>query len=139
MSKYNTQLQAFAISLLVIELIVLFLFGFFVRNETDLATNHLDAYYPWFQDVNVMILVGFGFLMTFIRSKGWSALGFTFFINAVIFQLYILWEGFWHKVFHNHFGELEIKITIVTLIKCSFAVASVLISFGAIIGRVSPL
>lgn len=139
MSKYNTQLQAFAICLLVIELVVLLMFGFFVRNETDLSTTHLDSYYPWFQDVNVMILVGFGFLMTFIRSKGWSALGFTFFINAVIFQLYVLWEGFWHKVFHNGFGTLEIKMDITTLIKCSFAVASVLISFGAIIGRVSPL
>lgn len=139
MSKYNTQLQAFAICLLVIEVIVLFLFGFFVRNKTSIATNHLDSYYPWFQDVNVMILVGFGFLMTFIRSKGWSALGFTFFINSVIFQLYILWEGFWHKVFHNNFSHSEIDIDVVTLIKCSFAVAAVLISFGAIIGRVSPL
>lgn len=91
MSKYNNQLLGFAILLLVIEVAVLFLYGFFVRNDTTVTGDHLVSYYPWFQDVNVMMLVGFGYLMTFIRTKGWSALGFTFFINAVVFQLYILW------------------------------------------------
>lgn len=87
-----------------------------------------------------MILIGFGFLMTFIRSKAWSALGFTFFTNAIVFQMYILWEGFWQKVFHDHFsGERYLRVDIVVLIKASFCVGSVLIAFGAMIGRVGPL
>jgi len=46
-----------------------------------------------------MVLVGFGFLMTFIRRYAWSALAYTFFINSVVIQLYILVAGFWDRVF----------------------------------------
>jgi ammonium transporter Rh len=52
-----------------------------------------------FQDVNVMMLVGFGFLMSFIKKNSWSALSYTFFINAVVLQLYLLWQPFWKRVF----------------------------------------
>lgn len=119
----------------------MFMYGFYVRHEVqDLEAGYLEGYYPWFQDVNVMILIGFGFLMSFIRSKAWSALGFTFFTNAIVFQLYILWEGFWHKVFHGGFDEERyIRLDIVILIKASFCVGSVLIAFGAMIGRMGPL
>jgi ammonium transporter Rh len=87
-----------------------------------------------------MILVGFGFLMSFIRSKAWSAVGFTFFINAIVFQMYTLWEGFWVKVFHDGFtGERYVRLDVVVLIKAAFCVGSVLIAFGTMIGRVGPL
>lgn len=52
-----------------------------------------------YQDVNVMMLIGFGFLMTFIKRHAWSALSYTFFINAIVVQLYILLAGFWERVF----------------------------------------
>ena len=51
-----------------------------------------------YQDVNLMMLIGFGFLMTFIRTHSWSALVYTFFINAVVVQLYMLFQPFWAKV-----------------------------------------
>jgi hypothetical protein len=57
------------------------------------------AYYPMYQDVNAMILIGFGFLMTYIKLHAWSALVYTFFINAITVQLYILLSNFWEKVF----------------------------------------
>ena len=52
-----------------------------------------------FQDVNVMMLIGFGYLMTFVKNYTWSALSYTFFINAIIMQLYPLLNGFWNRVF----------------------------------------
>lgn len=117
------------------------MFGFFVRYQTaDMVPGYLESYYPWWQDVNVMMLIGFGYLMSFIRSKAWSALGFTFFINAIVFQMYILWEGYWHKAFHGFTaGDKWIYMNAITLIKASFCVASVLIAFGTMIGRISPL
>ncbi len=139
MSKYNTQLTVFAVTLVVLELLILFMYGFFVRTASITDGEHLNKFYPWFQDINVMMLIGFGYLMTFIKTKGWTALGFTFLINAVIFQLYILLYGFWDKVFHNKFPTQDIEVNVVTLIKASFCVAAILISFGALIGRISPL
>jgi ammonium transporter Rh len=57
--------------------------------------------YMAFQDTNVMILIGFGFLMTFIKTYSLTTLTLTFFINAVIMQLYPLLTTFWTKAFQG--------------------------------------
>ena len=93
--------KAFAVCLLITEVIIVVFYGIFVRVKAhDIADNN-QTYYPMYQDVNVMMLVGFGFLMTFIKRHSWSALSYTFFINAVVVQLYILLSGFWERVFHG--------------------------------------
>lgn len=72
------------------------MFGLFVRIDPEFNDDEsLQTSYPLFQDINVMILVGFGFLMAFIKTHQWSALGYTFMINAVVVQLYLLWKPFW--------------------------------------------
>ena len=85
-----------------------------------------------------MMLIGFGYLMTFIRSYAWSAIAWTFLINAFVTQYYILFAPFWEKVLHHGFSDFLISIDIVFLIRCSYSVASVLISFGGLLGRVGP-
>ena len=111
----------------------------FVRLNLTPSTILDSQRYPAFQDVNVMILIGFGFLMTFIRSYAWSAISWTFLINAFITQFYILLNPFWDKVFNTGFGaDYIVTIDIVFLIKCSYSVASVLVAFGGLIGRVGP-
>ncbi|KAH7951541.1 hypothetical protein HPB52_010288 [Rhipicephalus sanguineus] len=64
-----------------------------------------------FQDVNVMVFIGFGFLMTFLKRYGFGAVGFTLLIAALSIHL----------------------------VGAEFAAASVLISFGAVLGKTSPL
>lgn len=56
-----------------------------------------------FQDVHVMIFVGFGFLMTFLKKYGYSATGYTLFMSALIIQWTILVKGF----FHMYDGKIE--------------------------------
>jgi ammonium transporter Rh len=34
------------------------------------------------QDMNVMIFIGFGFLMTFLKTHCWSSIGFNFLIGC---------------------------------------------------------
>lgn len=63
-----------------------------------------------YQDVNVMMLIGFGFLMTYIKKHSWSALVYTFFINAVIVQLYILLSSFWLRVFSGGWSSSIIHV-----------------------------
>lgn len=98
-SQQNRELfknrKIFAFSLIVIEIIVITMYGIFVKarvhNDETLNSN----YYPMYQHVNVMMMIGVGFLMTFIKNYSWSSLSFTFFINAVVVQLYILLTKFW--------------------------------------------
>nr|CAH7728972.1 unnamed protein product [Callosobruchus chinensis] len=49
--------------------------------------------YPLFQDIHVMIFVGFGFLMSFLRRYGFSALGFTLLLASCIIQWALLCQG----------------------------------------------
>lgn len=49
-----------------------------------------------FQDIQVMIFVGFGFLMTFLRKYGYSATGYSLFLAALVVQWSILMKGFFH-------------------------------------------
>ena len=110
----------------------------FVRVNLSSSTSLDYSRYPAFQDVNVMMLIGFGFLMTFIRSYAWSAIAWTFLINAFVSQFYILFTPFWERVLYHGFHEFLITIDILFLIKCSYSVASVLVAFGGLIGRVGP-
>jgi ammonium transporter Rh len=86
------------------------MYGIFVRVEAHADANVNHSYYPMYQDVNVMMLIGFGFLMTYIKKHSWSALVYTFFINAVIVQLYILLSSFWLRVFSGGWSSSIIHV-----------------------------
>lgn len=47
-----------------------------------------------FQDVHVMIYVGFGFLMVFLRRCSYSAVGFNFLLAAIVVQWALICQGF---------------------------------------------
>jgi len=49
----------------------------------------------------------------------------------------ILWVGFWECVFSGHWER--IKLNIVMLIEGDFAAGAVLISFGAVLGKVNSM
>ncbi|EGR32909.1 rhesus type c glycoprotein, putative [Ichthyophthirius multifiliis] len=101
-------------------------------------TNDFQSYkYPQWQDVNVMIFVGFGFLMTFLRRYNFGAVAYTFLIGAISFQLYPIWELFFERIWDSD-HEFKINMNVSLLILSSFCSGSILIAYGAIIGKVTP-
>jgi ammonium transporter Rh len=97
--------------------------------------------YPLFQDVHVMIFIGFGYLMTFLRKYGFSAVGLNFVVACLCIQWHILVGGFSEQWTHVGFHASEfhkINISLNSFLLADFAAASVLISFGALLGKVSP-
>jgi len=129
------------IAVIGFEIIMIGLYGVFVDYSKENTTSDVSAtvnqYYPLYQDVHVMILVGFGFLMTFLKKYAYSALGYTMLITAITIQASILINGFFHNLFNNswHYLDLDIK----SLITGDFASGAVLISFGALLGKINPL
>jgi len=101
---HASNIKKFAFLILITEIIIIVLFGVFVRieNNTDTALN--PDRYPAYQDINVMMLIGFGYLMAFTKSFSWSAFAYTFFLNALLPQLYILLSAFWHRVIISGFN-----------------------------------
>uniref|UniRef100_A0A674CYL9 Rh family B glycoprotein n=1 Tax=Salmo trutta TaxID=8032 RepID=A0A674CYL9_SALTR len=137
------------IACIILEVIIIILFGALVQydDETDAKLWHKeiangssnydnDFYYryPSFQDVHVMIFIGFGFLMTFLQRYGFSSVGFNFLIAAFALQWATLMQGFVHGM---HGGKIHVGIE--SMINADFCTGSVLISFGAVLGKTSPV
>lgn len=143
----NMRLKLPAICI-ILEVILIILFGALVQydDETDarkwheLTKNHSDYEndfyyrYPSFQDVHVMIFIGFGFLMTFLQRYGFSSVGFNFLIAAFALQWATLMQGFFHGM---HGGKIHIGVE--SMINADFCTGAVLISFGAVLGKTSPV
>jgi len=88
-----------------------------------------------FQDVNVMIFVGFGFLMTFMRNYSLSALCFNFLLSVFTLQLSVIMVTSFEHVWEGHYEAIH--ITIISLTKGLFACGAVLISMGAVLGKLT--
>jgi ammonium transporter Rh len=97
----------------------------------------MESYYPLYQDVHVMIFIGFGFLMTFVSRYAWSAVGFNFLLSALAIQWALLTDAFFHAAQLNKWNKASVNI--VSLINADFAAASLMITFGALLGKTSAL
>ena len=96
--------------------------------------DDFDATYPLGVHVMMMLLGGFGFLMTFLKRYGMSALGFTLIITCITAQLAILVFGMLKME-----NEFVIRISFIDVIEAGVVSAAVLISFGVVIGKVNLL
>ncbi|XP_063172882.1 ammonium transporter Rh type B [Candoia aspera] len=133
-----------------LQLLTILLFAFFIQYDSHTSPKlwheemqlhskgHLDnefyPRYPSFQDVHVMIFLGFGFLMTFLKRYSFGGVAFNFLIAAFTLQWSVLIQGFFHT-FHN--GKIHVGIE--SMINADFCAGSVLISFGALLGKTSPV
>ena len=99
------------------------------------VSNDINKYYPFFQDVHVMIFIGFGYLMTFLKKYSFTSIGYTFLIGAFIMQYSILANGLIHNIMNNHYEKIYLNIE--SLITGDFASGAVLISYGAVLGKIS--
>ena len=104
-----------------------------LRNET---TNGIDALYPMFMDVHSMMFLGFGFLMAFLGRYGYSSVGLNFLLGAFVLQWATLVLGLFHQ--YPDFNS-KIQLDISSLLTADFAAAAVMITFGAVLGKVSAL
>ena len=77
--------------------------------------------------IMAMLLVGFGFLMVFVRKYGLSAITATFLLVSTAIPLYIVINST-EMLAHTH-SEID------ALILAEFAAASLLIAAGAVLGR----
>jgi len=144
--------------LIALQILFIILFGLFVRYDPHTAikgptsvadaSNMITSTYPMFQDVHVMIFIGFGFLMTFLKKYGLSAVSLNMLCSAVTIEWAILVNGFFHPACEDprvtHFEDCKtswpfIDLNLISLLSADFATAAVLISFGVLLGTTTPL
>ena len=54
------------------------------------CSDQVAQYYQWFLDVEFMVFLGFGGLMTFLRRYSYSAIAFNFLISAFVIMCGLL-------------------------------------------------
>ncbi|XP_041789255.1 ammonium transporter Rh type C 2 [Chelmon rostratus] len=134
------------------QIAMIILFGVFIRydeesdahwaehkrdhNITSDIENDFYFRYPSFQDVHVMIFIGFGFLMTFLKRYSFGGVGFNFLIASFGLQWALLMQGWFHSLDHTT-GKIYIGVE--SLINADFCCAGSLIAYGALLGKVSPV
>lgn len=130
---------------LVLEVVLLALYAGFVtyddnanaklqNNETNPMDNSMYRDYPYFADVQVMIFIGFGCLLAFLRHYGFSGMVFNFLTATFAIQWAILVQGYF-----QFYQDGKIHLGVINLINAEFAGAVVLISYGAVLGKTSPV
>lgn len=108
--------------------------GVFYQSKLDLSqasNTDSSSIYNFYVGVALMMLVGFGYLMTFLKAYGLGAVGFTMLITCLGVE--------WAMILECYMGKGDLTVDFMALLNGNFAVAAVLISFGGLIGKISPL
>jgi hypothetical protein len=102
------------------------------------------ARYAMWADTHTMMVVGFGLLYTLLRRYAWTGVSLNYLLVACVLQWAVLCAGFWENVRGRINGSLaadafpSIHLSLDALIGADYTVAAVLISLGAVLGRLSP-
>jgi len=98
---------------------------------TKADRTNSSSIYNYYVGVALMMFVGFGYLMSFLKSYGLGAVGLTMYTTCLGVEFAIIVESF--------MGKGALTIDFLSLLNGNFAIAAVLISFGGLIGKISPL
>ena len=74
-----------------------------------ISTFSISYWFAVFQDVHVMMLVGFGYLMTFLGKHGFGSVGFNFLLTCFVIEWSILVNG-WFAMVAKGLPDIGINI-----------------------------
>ena len=92
-----------------------------------------------FQDVNIMLFLGIGFLMSFLKQYGLSSVTLNMLCGVVSVEWAALVIGFFHLHSDGTAGKVVYMNMMDSMVGAEFAAASAMISFGVVLGKASPL
>lgn len=96
----------------------------------------LDNNYTFLTHITVMILFGFGFLGAWLKKYAYSSIGYSFMIAAFAYEFNFFLMGLWESIKEDEWDDLPLSIS--HFINAAYGAAAVLVTFGAVLGKVSP-
>uniref|UniRef100_A0AC35UDF4 Ammonium_transp domain-containing protein n=1 Tax=Rhabditophanes sp. KR3021 TaxID=114890 RepID=A0AC35UDF4_9BILA len=134
------QKNQFIIIISLSHLIFIILFVIFGRYSANAlptfpTNNDSTVEYPMFMDIHGMIFVGFGMLMVFLKKYSYSSVSINMLLASFSIEWSIIIRGFLSTQFQKD-GTFEIGI--LSIIDADFSAAVVLISMGALLGKLTP-
>ncbi|XP_031462150.1 ammonium transporter Rh type B isoform X4 [Phasianus colchicus] len=129
-----------------LQLLTIVLFATFVRYSpessnlcsTEPSCSQRDPSptlgYPRFRDAHLRALLGFGFLLAFLSRYGVGSVAGSLLIVAFTIQWAILAQGLFY---FSQNGKIYVSTQ--SMVSADFCTAAILISTGAVLGRVNPI
>ncbi|NXC58063.1 RHBGB protein, partial [Aleadryas rufinucha] len=104
--------------------------------QLDCSQRNQDSAFqqPRFWDVHTQVLLSFGLLVVFLGRYGPGSAAISILIIAFAIQWAVLVQGFF-----NFFLNGKIYVGAQSMVSADFCTAAVLISTGAVLGRVNPV
>ncbi|XP_023255667.1 ammonium transporter Rh type A-like [Seriola lalandi dorsalis] len=133
--RYTPSLRSrLAPMLLFLQLGFIVIFAFYteIQSRGNDYGKTFSNIYPEFQDVNVIVILGFGFLCTFLVRYSFSASAFNLLVAVMATQLAIILNGI-------EYNRGKIRLDLRSLVEAEMCTASVLISIGAVLGKTNPV
>ncbi|NXI47735.1 RHD protein, partial [Galbula dea] len=118
---------------LILSLEVVFITLFYFFSSLDGAPQS-NISYPAFQDVNHMVIFGFGFFLVFLRRYGFSSTGFNLLLVVLGVQCSVLAEDLL-VLLCQRASEGGLK----RITKATVSMTAVVISTGAVLGKANPV
>ncbi|KAL6105757.1 rhce [Pungitius sinensis] len=114
--------------------VVIFAFCVEIGGDIEADGTTFSSFYPEFQDVNVMVILGFGFMCTFLVRYSYSATGFNLLVAIMASQWAIILRGM-----ESWYYTGKIRADLRSLVVAEMCAASALISIGAVLGKTNPV
>lgn len=137
----------FSVLLICIEIAVVIIIGccfgyppsVFIINTPNIPGNNVltaptfSFIYPFYQDVHVMVFVGFALILMYLTRFGWSAAGVHLITAAVVIQCYLIFRALWLSAFNESWDKIALDF--IWILTADYCVASVAITWLALAGR----
>uniref|UniRef100_A0A8C3JXI2 Rh family B glycoprotein (gene/pseudogene) n=1 Tax=Calidris pygmaea TaxID=425635 RepID=A0A8C3JXI2_9CHAR len=126
----------------LLQIFTIILFAVFVRYSPEsspacprpLQTHPSASALPGFRDVHLQVLLGFGLLVAFLGRYRPGSMAISILIVAFAIQWAVLIQGFLYFFLNG-----KIYVGAESMVSADFCTAAVLISTGAVLGRVNPV
>lgn len=140
----------FVVAVIVSQIGAIIGYGVAFKTPVQAVKEHIPGHqggdlqlgaYPMFQDIHIMIFVGFGFLLTAFHKFRLTSLTMCFWVAALCVQYYFLFNFMWEKSIPKEDGHKPEKIVLTTikLITGEVSAGAILIAVCAVIGKVNSL
>jgi ammonium transporter Rh len=117
-------------TILLVSQVVFLVWFFFGVKTYDLTEEYDVKAFIAFRDIMAMLLLGFGYLMTFLKSYGLGAVGFTMMLSILAIESNLLLENVFRGMLEGESveGLFTLKLSMDNLI-----------TYGALLGNATPL
>ena len=129
-------LTFFLIAIFHIIAIFLLFFCFELPNSIIDDAIKENYYFNFFNDIQIMLFIGFGMLYTLLKDHQWSSVALTLFMGAISIEFSLLCYFLWYKLFKEPTWE-RVQLDFNKLTSTYYFSTTVIITLGAVIGKLS--